>query len=171
MRRIRRPLTYANVMATIAVFIALGGSALAKVIITNNSQVAENTIAGHHAKGSKHPNIVPDSISARDLQQLVFHKPTLRNGWTPAERDPAFTEDAYGIVHLLGSVVQSGGSSNSTIFKLPPAYRPPGFVDTPVAIVGGEPGVLTINVDGTVAPVSGPTTFVDLEGVAFRPGN
>ena len=67
--------------------------------------------------------------------------------------------------------MNSGGSSNSTIFKLPPAYRPTGFVDVPVAIVGGEPGVLTIDLDGTVAPLSGSTTFVDLEGVTFRPGN
>jgi len=39
MSRIRKHLTYANVMATLAVFIALGGTALASVIITSNSQV------------------------------------------------------------------------------------------------------------------------------------
>ena len=34
-------------MATLAVFIALGGTAMAAVIITDNSQVAKDTISGH----------------------------------------------------------------------------------------------------------------------------
>ena len=42
-----RKLTYANVMATAAVIIALGGTATAAVVVTSNSQVASNTISGH----------------------------------------------------------------------------------------------------------------------------
>jgi hypothetical protein len=67
MRRISRHLTYANVMATLAVFIALGGTALASVIITSNSQVAQNTISGHKPPSGKHPNIIAGSINGQDI--------------------------------------------------------------------------------------------------------
>jgi hypothetical protein len=60
-------LTYANVMATLAVFIALGGTALAAVIITDNSQVASDTISGHLPPAGKHSNIIGGSINATDL--------------------------------------------------------------------------------------------------------
>jgi hypothetical protein len=67
MSRIRRHLTYANVMATLAVFIALGGTALASVIITSNSQVAQSTISGHKPPSGKHPNIIAGSINGTDI--------------------------------------------------------------------------------------------------------
>jgi hypothetical protein len=67
MRRIRSHLTYANVMATVAVFIALGGTALASVIITNNSQVDRGTISGHKPPSGKHPNIIAGSINGKDI--------------------------------------------------------------------------------------------------------
>jgi hypothetical protein len=72
--RIRSHLSYANVMATLAVFIALGGTAMASVIITSNSQVAQNTIAGHNPPSGKHPNIIAGSVNVTDLA------PTVRSG-------------------------------------------------------------------------------------------
>ena len=67
MQRIRANLTYANVMATLAVFIALGGTALASVIITKNSQVGRGTISGHHPPSGKHSNIIAKSVIGKDL--------------------------------------------------------------------------------------------------------
>src|SRR6478672_8618604 len=67
MIRIRRHLSYANVMATLAVFIALGGTALASVIITKNSQVDKGTISGHHPPSGDHPNIIGGSINGKDI--------------------------------------------------------------------------------------------------------
>jgi hypothetical protein len=46
-QRIRSRLTFANVVSLIALFVALGGTATAALIITSNSQVAPNTISGH----------------------------------------------------------------------------------------------------------------------------
>jgi hypothetical protein len=66
-RRIRSHLTYANVMATLAVFIALGGTALASLIITSNSQVDRGTISGHEPPSGKHPNIIAGSINGKDI--------------------------------------------------------------------------------------------------------
>jgi hypothetical protein len=66
--RIRARLTYANVMATVAVFIALGGSAVAgTVVITSNSQVASGTISGHHPPAGAHANVISGSINSQDL--------------------------------------------------------------------------------------------------------
>jgi hypothetical protein len=65
--RLRELLTYANVVATIAVFLALTGSALGAVIITSNSQVAQGTISGHKPPTGKHANIISGSLNATDL--------------------------------------------------------------------------------------------------------
>jgi hypothetical protein len=64
---IRSHLTYANVMATLAVFIALAGTATAAVIITDNSQVAQGTISGHKPPTGKHANIIANSINGQDI--------------------------------------------------------------------------------------------------------
>jgi hypothetical protein len=62
-------LTYANVMATLAVVIALSGTttAVAAVIVSSNSQVAKNTISGHAAPTGDHPNLIGGSVNATDL--------------------------------------------------------------------------------------------------------
>jgi hypothetical protein len=79
---LRSHMTYANVMATIAVFIAVGGTAAAAVIITDNSQVAQNTISGHKPPSGKHANIIPGSINGQDVFEnslggRVIAEPTL----------------------------------------------------------------------------------------------
>jgi hypothetical protein len=66
-QRLRSTLTYANVMATLAVFIAVGGTATAAVIITSNSQVAQGTISGHKPPSGKHPNIIAGSVNGTDV--------------------------------------------------------------------------------------------------------
>ena len=164
----RRHLTIANAISLVAVFIALGGTALASVIITKNSQVDRGTISGHNPPSDKHSNIISGSINGGDLQNLVFHKANLQNGWTSAGRTPVYTKDAFGIVHLFGNVVHSGPSS-SEIFRLPAGYRPSSFVDVPVALAAPDDlGVLDIEGSGSIFPPSPPTTYVDLEGISFR---
>jgi hypothetical protein len=65
---IRSHLTYANVMATIAVFLVLGGgTALASYVISSNSQVGPNTISGHHVSGGAHPNLIAGSVGSKDV--------------------------------------------------------------------------------------------------------
>jgi hypothetical protein len=67
MSSIRRRLSYANVMATLAVFIAIGGTATAAVVVSSNSQVAKDTISGHKPPTGKHSNIIGGSVNATDL--------------------------------------------------------------------------------------------------------
>jgi hypothetical protein len=67
MGRIRRHLTFANIVSLIALFVALGGTALASVIITSNSQVAKGTISGHKPPSGDHSNIIPGSVNGQDV--------------------------------------------------------------------------------------------------------
>lgn len=65
--RLRARLTYANVMSTLAVVLALGGTAVASTIIMSNGQVAKNTISGHSPPSGDHPNIIGGSIKGTDI--------------------------------------------------------------------------------------------------------
>ncbi len=70
-RALGKRLTYANVVATLALFMAMGGTAAAAVLITSNSQVASNTISGHLAPTGKHANLISGSVNATDLASSV----------------------------------------------------------------------------------------------------
>jgi hypothetical protein len=62
-----RRLSYANVVATLALFVALGGSAAAAVIVSSNSEIAPNTIYGANLPAGKNDNIVGGSVGSSDL--------------------------------------------------------------------------------------------------------
>ena len=67
-QRLRSHLTYANVMATLAVFLVLGGgTALAAYVVSSNSQIGPNTVSGHKPPAGKHANIIAGSIARGDL--------------------------------------------------------------------------------------------------------
>jgi hypothetical protein len=66
-QRLRSHLSFANVVSLVALFVALGGTAAAAVIITDNSQVAPNTISGHRPPSGKHSNLIAGSVNAQDV--------------------------------------------------------------------------------------------------------
>jgi len=64
----RHRVTYANVVATAALIVALGsGTALATVLVRSNADVGPNTIAGHHPPAGDHANLVAGSVAGQDL--------------------------------------------------------------------------------------------------------
>lgn len=67
LKRAHPKLTYANLTATLALFIALGGSAMGAVIVTSNSQVAKGTISGHHPPSGDHANLIAGSLTGKDV--------------------------------------------------------------------------------------------------------
>ncbi|HEY7152246.1 MAG TPA: hypothetical protein VH391_11245 [Solirubrobacterales bacterium] len=67
MRRIRQRLTFANVVSVIALFVALGGTAAAAIVVSSNSQVAPNTISGHRPPSGKHANVISGSVNGQDV--------------------------------------------------------------------------------------------------------
>jgi hypothetical protein len=68
MSRIRTHLTYANVVATVCLFLVLGGgTALASYAVSSNGQVGPGTISGHKPPSGDHANIIGGSVNATDL--------------------------------------------------------------------------------------------------------
>src|SRR3954453_20628502 len=81
MTRIRASLTYANVMATVAVFLALGGGAYAALKLPKNS-VGTNQIKKNAVRSSKVKN---RSLLAKDFKLGQLRRgPRGRNGATNA---------------------------------------------------------------------------------------
>jgi hypothetical protein len=121
MHRIRSHLTYSNVMATLAVFLVLGGGAYAAFHLPKNSVRSRNIVNGQ--------------VKKRDLgAPLKFKDAGLTdncNGVTDgySNQQPnfanraAYARDAFGVVHLHG-YVEPCGSPQPTMFTLPPGYRP-----------------------------------------------
>lgn len=178
----RERLTYANVMSTIAVFVAVGlGSAYAADKITSkdlakgavkSKAIKNKTIVGKDVKDG--------SIAPADLSPIVVKTPELGNGgendclWVDgAAGEPdllpvTYRRNGYGEVSLSG-IVQSadgpGGDANcdgagaeaaedSRIMTLDPEDAPERTLV--VLQPGGMSGVFVVGANGAI---SGPTTY------------
>ena len=164
-KRLRERLTLSNVMATVAVFVALGGVSYAATQLPKNSvgakQLKKNAVTGAKIKKQTITaakikkgtltgtqinltklGTVPTAQTANTLGPSEgWHDAALENGWKNAPPEAPFVTAGYykdlaGVVHLRGVV--SGGTLGKAIFHLPPGYRPTsGRVITPVAVCGG----------------------------------
>ena len=129
---IRSRLTYANVMATIAVFIALGGGAYAAFNLPKNSVKSKNIVNGQ---------IKPADVSsktlngAEDWHDADFDSSAAFCIWSNygnGQNDAGYFRDRAGVVHLRGVVRVSDGGDTCTfgfsqdkhIFSLPAGYLP-----------------------------------------------
>jgi hypothetical protein len=148
--KIRRHLSFANVVSVIALFVALGGVAYAANtigspdVIDNSLQsvdlkdnaavksvdVRDDTLAGG---GLRSQDIANGSIGSADLAPSEAPQtPTLLNcqgstAWTEGDFDtpPHYWIDNADIVHFEGSVSCAGDASpGGAIFQLPDKYTP-----------------------------------------------
>jgi hypothetical protein len=173
---LRSHLTYANVMVTILAFAVLGGgTAFGALIITSNSQVAQNTISGHHPPSGKHPNIISASVSGQDVRDLPFTNLTLGPGWSGGcfgTGAPAVAKSVEGVVYLRGGLCRTSGSSNF-LFTLPPGFRPSQNEYLTVDQYNGATGRIGIAPNGNVGVATDPQRadaaagFTSLAGVSF----
>jgi hypothetical protein len=137
----------ATVIACIALFVALGGTAVA----------AEQPAVNAPSAG------------------LTYHLLTLQNGWVGkpfGTRAPAVAKDSQGTIHLEGAMATSG--SNLTAFTLPAGYRPSAPVYVTVDLANAQSGRLAIATNGVVTVeaetnVADAKVFTSLEGVVFAP--
>ena len=196
----RRPqFSYANVMSTIAVFVALGGTSYAVARNSvGNAQLRANAVTSAKVRNG--------TLQSRDLSPAARQSvrgprgpqgpagpaaelPPLEPwkalpfiaGW--ADYSPgdvgyehgAYRKDRDGQVHLRGLVTQPGGapSTSRIIAVLPAGYRPAKrevFTSN-----GGNPDAyirLDVLPDGTIERVIGPdaeTDYTTLSGIAFWP--
>lgn len=162
LRKLRARLTYANVMSTIAVFLAIGGG-LAWAL-------ANNSVRSRH--------IVNGQVKKQDVQDLRYTNLNLKNGWSSfgGSLTPAAALDAQGVVHLRGAIAQ-GIADGDNFAQLPTAFRPNQDVFMPVATGNHNLGRLNVEPNGemTVEPDAGGTVpadahknFTSLDGVTYE---
>jgi len=192
----RRPqLSYANVVSSLALFVALGGTSYA---------VARNSVGSQQLR----PNAVSSSkVKDRSLQtkdlsatarlgrrgprgpagpqgQFVGTpedwKPlAMQNGWAFFGGDhqrPGYRKDRQGLVHLRGLLTQTAGApaAEDTMAALPAGYKP--SVRTIFAVATGQPiafARLVVDPDGTLKRTGAGTVlepdYTSLNGVVFWP--
>jgi hypothetical protein len=176
LERLRRRLTYANVMATIAVFLALGGAAYAVTQLDRNS-VRSRHIVNRQVKPRDLAK--PAAVKSAGLESNTKGCIEITDQWVSQNTDfngpVGYYRDIDGIVHLTGEALRCGDPpSADTIFTLAPGYRP--LVDENISAIkytGSGVVDMVILRDGSVGPITGGSTAgtaYSLDGVSFRCG-
>lgn len=104
------------------------------------------------------------------LRQDDWTPAALQNGWANYQsgyNDAAFYKDRQGVVHLRG-LVRSGAVGDTTVFTLPPGYRPPNRELRCVQTNNNSVGRVDISADGRVIPLSANAGWLSLDGISFR---
>jgi hypothetical protein len=171
MNHIRSRLTYSNVIASIALFAALGGGAYAAATV-GPGDIENDAVRGRH--------IANNAVNSKQVGDLRFRRLELINGWETDfnGRAPAFAIDAQGVVHLRGRM------TNRTCeilicraFDLPAAIRPPKQIQLVTRVSGGT-GSLVLPTEGpatvlTCLPEGEPggdaCNATELEGLSYVP--
>lgn len=135
-------------------------------------------ITGNHLLGNNAPVFEGQAGTYQwvlDDSNLGYQKPhvspVLSGGWAyygGESATPGFLKDSQGFVHLRGAI--KGGSIPSTVFTLPPGYRPAGTHDFP-AISGDAFAWVWVDPRGEVHVQSGNNAFVSLAGITFKAGS
>jgi hypothetical protein len=182
---IRDRLSYANVMATIAVFLTLGGGAFAAIHLKKNSvtssAIKKNAVTSVKIKNGAVTNaklakgavtagkIGNGQVGQAQLTPLSYQNATLTSGSSNSGNPaPQFGKDALGIVHLRGVV--GSVTLGTAIFTLPSGFRPPQAETFPA--IGGFSSHCEIDISpaGTVTPF-GPAgcnaLLITLDGITF----
>jgi hypothetical protein len=177
--RLRSHLTYANVMATLAVFLVLGGgTALGAYVVSSNSQIGPGTVSGHNPPAGKHANILAGSVNGQDVQDLKFQSLTLKNGWVgdvgycANSGTPQIAKSVDGVVRLRGAVCLANGNSGNP-FAVPAAFKPTKTEIFPVNQFFCCTGQLVIYPSGEAYVADDPdnhtgvSVFTSLSGVSY----
>src|SRR4051812_32795486 len=106
---IRSRLTYANVMATVAVFIALGGGAYAVATAPKNSVVSRSIKDGQVKPRDLARTEAWRVVGAPGEPQFTNFVGCVWSNFDSNHQSAAFFRDASGVVHLKGLVKAGAG--------------------------------------------------------------
>jgi hypothetical protein len=116
--KVGRYLSFANVMSSIAVFIALGGSAAAAVIVSSNADIGPNTVSGAHPPAGDGPNIIAGSVGTSDLGNLQVTSAKLHGG---AVTSAKVTDGSLTGVDIAANGITSTQIDESSLGVVPAA--------------------------------------------------
>jgi hypothetical protein len=169
--RVRSHLTYANVVATVALFLVLGGVSYAAFHLPKNSVRSKN-IVNHKVKAidlakppaPRNAGLVsaPDCSSAGPDQWIAQNPNVFGN--------LGYYRDLDGQVHLTGVAQKCGAPpGGAVVFRLAPGYRAPIIQTVPVAVNGngGTTNAIVFD-DGEVSVNASNKDAVSLAGISFR---
>lgn len=116
-----------------------------------------------------------DELEKKVAKSLTEQEPwveaTLLNGWTSyAGRTVAYYIDAFGEVHIKGTLTGGTTTANTVLFTLPEKYRPSHprtFACTKATPYAHIPVSIVSTGDVTITDVGG--AYVYLDGMSFRP--
>jgi hypothetical protein len=134
MSHLRKKMTYANIVATLALFVALGGSSYAALIITGTS-VKDGSLTGKDLKDN--------SVTSGDVRNNSLLKKDFKAGQLPAgPKGPAGATGATGATGAKGDPGPSTGLAGGALAGTYP--NPSLAAPEPYHVVGGagEPGFL-----------------------------
>lgn len=171
-----------NAVGYLALFVALGGTGAWAVDKITSRDIAKNAVTAKHIKRNavrtgeiRRRAVTKAKLAPTEAVRLVGTpgNPDFAPGWDnlgPAFAPAGFYKDGFGVVHLQGTLDAPGTAS--TIFTLPPGYRPDSawnFNYFPVVADGMEPTVIQIDFDGDVSTVVNTVNNdVSLNGITFR---
>ena len=161
-------------VATIALFVVLGGGAYAAFHLHKNSVRSKHIVNGQ----VKSRDVANGAISASKLQPLTYTDAGLRdfpgscvaaNGWfNLSNRDPAsYARDGFGLVQLRGQAIRCGVADGS-IFVLPPGFRPAKGAYLPAVSGNAGPGYINVLANGEVRSDISNGDNQSLDGPSFR---
>jgi hypothetical protein len=102
MEWVRRHLTYANVIGTVALFVALGGAGYAVTTAKKNS-VTSKSVRNESIKGA---DVLNESLTGQDVNEDTLSLPTGPKG-DKGDTGAAGSARAYGLVSEAGMVSRS----------------------------------------------------------------
>jgi hypothetical protein len=87
--------TFANVVATLALFVALGGTAAAAFVVNSNAEIAPGTVFGSVKPATANDNVVGGSLGSNDLADGSVTTTKVANG--------AITTGKLAVIPLAGN--------------------------------------------------------------------
>lgn len=165
---LRSRLTYANVMATIAVFVALGGSSYAALRV-GSKQIVDNSVRSKDIRnnGIRSGDIADNRVTGKDLRDgTIAGRDVAANALGGAQID----ESTLGPVATAADAGTVDGIDSSQFLRALPASEPWHRVGT-----AGEPPFLNgwDNADSELAPArfyKDPLGIVHIQGTIATPG-
>ncbi len=162
MKQIRKRLTYANVMSSLAVFLLLGGATAFAA-----SKIGPNQLKANSVKTGK---IVKEAVTAGKLKKGAVTEAKIADGAVTTRKiaNDAVTgekanESTFGKVPSAANADAVNGQSQTKVFKI----LNPGQTNITVATIAGFTIKATCeagNIDVTLTAPSGPPTVLTAEG-------